>query len=116
MKKSVQNIGEELVTQAEAVAPAERRCDSRADHDFAMGKCQDIGRGRVAQVKLVKAAAFLGRNKNDTELRGKFLATIFRKALECAIELTTEKREADSVAALAIAPVDGDGFYGHGDL
>ena len=66
----MQNISEELVTQAEAVAPAERRCDSRADHDFAMGKCQDIGRGRVAQVKLVKAAAFLGRNKNDTELRG----------------------------------------------
>jgi len=39
VKKSVQNIGEELVTEAEAVAPAERRCDSRADHDFAMGKC-----------------------------------------------------------------------------
>jgi len=48
VKKSVQNIGEELVTQAEAVASAERRCDSGADHDFAMGKCQDIGRGRVA--------------------------------------------------------------------
>jgi hypothetical protein len=39
VKKSVQNIGEELVTQAEAVALAELRCDSRADHDFAMGKC-----------------------------------------------------------------------------
>jgi len=48
VKKSVQNIGEELVTQAEAVASAERRCDSGADHDFAMGKCQDIGRGGVA--------------------------------------------------------------------
>jgi len=67
-------------------------------------------------MELMKAAAFLGRNKNNTELEWKSLATIFRKALECAIDLTTEKRETDLVATLAIAPVDGDGFYGHGGL
>jgi hypothetical protein len=67
-------------------------------------------------MELVKTATFLGRHKNNTELGRESLATIFRKALECAIDLTTEKREADSVATLAIAPVDGDGFYGHGGL
>ena len=67
-------------------------------------------------MELVKTATFLGRNKNNTELGWESLATIFRKALECAIDLTTEKRETDSVATLAIAPVDGDGFYGHGGL
>ena len=67
-------------------------------------------------MELVKTATLLGRHENNTELQWKSLATIFRKALECAIDLTTEKREADSVAALAIAPVDVDGFYGHGDL
>ena len=72
------------------------------------------GKGRPGEAG--EGGRCLGEKQNDTELRGKALATIFRKALECAIELTTEKREADSVAALAIAPVDGDGFYGHGDL
>jgi hypothetical protein len=69
VEDAVENIGEEFIAKAEAVAFAQGRGDFGADHDLAVGEGEDIGGGGIAQVTVVKAAAFAGRNQNDAELR-----------------------------------------------
>ena len=69
VEDAVENIGEEFIAKAEAVAFAESGGDLGADHDFAVGKGEDIGGGGIAQVAVVKPSAFLGGDQDDAELR-----------------------------------------------
>ncbi len=59
MKDSVKDIGQQLLAQAETMAPAEGSGHSGANDDFPVGKGKDVGGGRVPQMDLVQAAAFL---------------------------------------------------------
>ena len=97
------------------MATAERGSDGRANDDFAVGKGKHISGGGIVEVRLVKSAAFLGRNKDDTEIEGQTCATHRRKAGQSRLNLTTEVREVQPMPALAIDPVEADGFSGHGD-
>jgi hypothetical protein len=45
--------------------------DSGADNDFTMGKGENIGRGRVAEVDLVEATTLAGGDENDANLSRK---------------------------------------------
>jgi len=97
------------------VAPAESCGHGRANNDFSMGEGEHVCRGRVTQMNLVEAAAFLGRNEDDAKFGRKPAVAVFRKAFQSVSYLTTEVREAQRIPALAIAPVDGDGFCCHDD-
>jgi hypothetical protein len=44
MEDSVKNICKKLFSQRQAVSSAERGGDGRANNDFAVGECQNIGR------------------------------------------------------------------------
>ncbi len=65
----MENIGEEFIAKAEAVAFAQGRGDFGTNHDLAVGKGEDVGRGGIAQVTFVEAAAFTGGDQDDAELR-----------------------------------------------
>jgi len=69
VKDAVENIGEEFIAEAEAVAFAKGGSDLGADHDLPMGKSENIGGGGVAQMAVVEASAFTGGDQNDAELR-----------------------------------------------
>ena len=69
VEDAVENIGEEFIAKAEAVAFAERGSDLGTNHDLAVGEGEDIGRGGIAQVTVVEAAAFTGGDQDDAELR-----------------------------------------------
>jgi len=70
MKETVENVGQELVAKAEAMALAELGRNLRADHDFTMREGKDISRGGVAEMALVQPAALTGRDENNAELSG----------------------------------------------
>jgi len=61
----VENIGEEFVAEAEAVTRAQLGGDSGANDNLAMGKGEHIRGGRVAEVTVVKASAFPGRDEDN---------------------------------------------------
>ena len=64
---------------------------------------------------LVQSAALLGRYKNNAKLEGESLAAILRKVLQGRGDLTTKVCEVQSVPALAIVPMNADGFCCHDD-
>ena len=65
------NVGEELLAQGKSVSPMIGSGDGRADNNFSVGKGENIGRGRVAQVSLVKTATLAGGDENDANLSRK---------------------------------------------
>ena len=62
------DVGEELLAESEAMSSMIGGGDGGADNDFTMGKGKNIGRGRVAQVSLVKTAALAGGDEDDADL------------------------------------------------
>jgi hypothetical protein len=90
--------------------------DGGADDDFAMGKSENIGRGRVAKVDLVEATTLAGGDEDDSDFGRETRSTSLGEAREGTFNLATEERQCQRVSPLAIGPVDGDGFFEHGDL
>jgi len=69
VEDAVEDVGEEFIAEAEAVAFAEGGGDLGADHDLAVREGEDVGRSGVAQMAVVEAAALAGGDQNDAELR-----------------------------------------------
>jgi hypothetical protein len=90
--------------------------DGGADNDFTMGKGENIGRGRVAKVDLVEATTLAGGDEDDADLSRETRSARRGEAREGTFNLATEERQCQWVSPLAIGPVDGDGFFEHGDL
>ena len=116
MEETVEDIGEELLAQGESVGPMIGGGDGGADNDFSVGKGENIGRGRVAEVDLVEAATLAGGDENDANLSRKTRSARRGEAREGTFNLATEERQCQRVSPLAIGPVDGGGFFEHGDL
>jgi len=110
------NVGEELLAEGESVSPMIGGGDGWADNDFTMGKGENIGRGRVAKVDLVEATTLAGGDENDANLSRKTRSARRGEAREGTFNLATEERQCQWMTPLAIDPLDGDGFFGHGDL
>ena len=65
VKDAVEDIGEEFLAEAEAVAFAESGGDVRTDHNLAVGEGKNIGGGGIAQMAAMEPAAFAGGDQND---------------------------------------------------
>ena len=116
VKDSVKDISQEFLSHGKAVPSAKGGGDGGANHDLAVGKGEDVGRGWILEVELVESATFFWGNEDNSQFRGKFLPATGGQASEGGIDLTTEKGEIRRVSALAILPQDADGFCGHDDL
>ena len=90
--------------------------DGGADNDFTMGKGENIGRGRVAEVDLVEATTLAGGDEDDADFGRETRSTRLGEAREGTFNLATEERQCQWMTPLAIDPLDGDGFFEHGDL
>ena len=112
----MKNVGEKLLAEGQAVSPMIGGSDGGADNDFTMGKGENIGRGRVAKVDLVEATTLAGGDENDANLSRKTRSARRGEAREGTFNLATEERQCQWMTPLAIDPLDGDGFFGHGDL
>jgi hypothetical protein len=62
------DVSEELLAQRESMSPMIGGSDGGADNNFSVGKGENIGRGRVAQVSLVKTATLAGGDEDDADL------------------------------------------------
>ena len=116
MEETMNNVGEELLAECQAVRSMIGGGDGRADNNFSMGKGENIGRGRVAKVNLVEATTLAGGDENDGNLSRKTRSARRGEAREGTFNLATEERQCQWVSPLAIGPVDGDGFFEHGGL
>ena len=112
----MKNVGEKLLAEGQAVSPMIGGSDGGADNDFTMGKGENIGRGRVAEVDLVEAATLAGGDENDANLSRKTRSARRGETREGTFNLATEERQCQWMTPLAIDPLDGDGFFEHGDL
>ena len=116
MEETMNNVGEELLAECQAVRSMIGGGDGRADNNFSMGKGENIGRGRVAKVNLVEATTLSGGDKDDSNFGRETRSPRLGEAREGTFNLATEERQCQWMTPLAIDPVDGDGFFGHGDL
>ena len=116
MEETMNNVGEEFLAEGQAVSSMIGGGDGGADNDFTMGKGENIGRGRVAEVDLVEATTLAGGDENDANLSRKTRSARRGEAREGTFNLATEERQCQWMTPLAIDPLDGDGFFGHGDL
>jgi hypothetical protein len=116
MEETMNNVGEELLAQGESVSPMIGGGDGGADNDFSVRKGENISRGRVTKVDLVEAATLAGGNEDDADLSRETRSARRGEARESTFNLATEERQGQWVSPLAIGPVDGDGFFEHGDL
>ena len=116
MEEAMNNVGEELLAEGQAVSSMIGGGDGGADNDFTMGKGENIGRGRVTKVDLVEATTLAGGDENDANLSRKTRSARRGEAREGTFNLATEERQCQWMTPLAIDPLDGDGFFGHGDL
>ena len=71
MEETMNNVGEEFLAEGQAVSSMIGGGDGGADNDFTMGKGENIGRGRVAEVDLVEATTLAGGDENDANLSRK---------------------------------------------
>ena len=110
------DVSEDLLAQRESMSPMIGGSDGGADNNFSVGKGENIGRGRVAQVSLVKTATLTGGDEDDADLSRETRSARRGKAREGTFNLATEERQCQRILALTIGPVDGDGFFEHGDL
>ena len=116
MEEALNDVREDLLAQRESMSPMIGGGDGGADNDFTMGKGENIGRGRVAKVDLVEATTLAGGDENDANLSRKTRSARRGEAREGTFNLATEERQCQWMTPLAIYPLDGDGFFGHGDL
>jgi hypothetical protein len=116
MEEAMNNVGEEFLAEGQAVSPMIGGSDGGADNDFTMGKGENIGRGRVAEVNLVEATTLARGDEDDANLSRETRSARRGEAREGTFNLATEERQCQWMAPLAIDPLDGDGFFGHGDL
>ncbi len=110
------DVSEDLLAQRESMSPMIGGGDGGADNDFTVGKGKNIGRGRVAEVDLVEATTLAGGDENNANLSRKTRSARRGEAREGTFNLATEERQCQWMTPLAIDPLDGDGFFGHGDL
>ncbi len=116
MEETMNNVGEEFLAEGQAVSSMIGGGDGGADNDFTMGKGENIGRGRVAEVNLVEATTLACADENDANLSMETRSARRGEAREGTFNLATEERQCQWMTPLAIDPLDGDGFLGHGDL
>lgn len=64
---------------------------------------------------LVQSTALFGGYKDNAKLKGESRAATLRKVLQGRGNLTTKVYEVQSVPALAIVPMNADGFCCHDD-
>lgn len=114
MEDAVENVGEEFIAEAEAVAFAEGGGDLGADHDLAVREGEDVGRSGIAQVAVVEAAAFAGGDQNDAELRRQAAKPDGWETPEGGVQLTTKIGQARRMPSLTVDPPDGRLFWIHG--
>jgi len=98
------------------VSPVIGGGDGRAYNDFSVGKGENIGRGGVAKVGLVKPTTFAGGDEDNADLSRETRSARRGEAREGTFNLATEERQGQWVSPLAIGPVDGDGFFEHDGL
>ena len=110
------DVSEDLLAQRESMSPMIGGGDGGADNDFSVGKGENISRGRVAKVGSVEAATLAGGDEDDADLSRKTRSARRGEAREGTFNLATEERQCQWMTPLAIDPLDGDGFLGHGDL
>ena len=67
MEETMNNVGEEFLAEGQAVSSMIGGGDGGADNDFTMGKGENIGRGRVAEVDLVEATTLAGGDEDDAD-------------------------------------------------
>ena len=116
MEETMNDVGEELLAESEAVSSMIGGGDGRADNNFSVGKGENIGRGRVVKVDLVEATTLAGGDEDDADLSRETRSARRGEAREGTFNLATEERQCQRVSPLAIGPVDGDGFFEHGGL
>ena len=116
MEQAMNDVGEEFLAEGQAVSPMIGGGDGGADNDFSVGKGENIGRRRVAQVNLVEATTLAGGDEDDADLSRETRSARRRQAREGTFNLATEERQGQRVSPLAIGPVDGYGFFEHGGL
>lgn len=114
MKDAVEDIGEEFIPKAEAVALAESGGDFRTNNNFPVGEREDVSGRGVAQMPVVKAATFAGGNQNHAEFRGQAAEPGRRKAPEGRVQFTTKIGQARRMPSLTVDPPDGRLFWIHG--
>jgi len=114
VEDAVENVGEEFIAEAEAVAFAEGGGDLGADHDLAVGKGENIGGGGITQVAVVETAAFPGGDQNDAELRRQAAKPDEGETPEGGVQLTTKIGQARRMPSLTVDPPDGRLFWIHG--
>jgi hypothetical protein len=116
MEQAVNDVGEELLAESEAVSSMIGGSDGRADNNFSVGKGENIGRGRVVKVNLVEATTLAGGDEDDADQSRETRSARRGEAREGTFNLAAEERQCQRVSPLTIGPVDGDGFFEHGDL
>ena len=110
----MEDVGEEFITETEAVASAESGGDLGADHDFPVGKGEDVGGGGIPEMAVVEPTAFAGGDENNTEVRRQAAEPGRRKPTEGGGELTTKIGQARWMPSLTVDPPDGRLFWIHG--
>ena len=70
VEDAVEDVGEEFVAEAEAVPRAQLGGDGGANDNFPVGEGEDIGGGGVAEVTVVKPAAFPGGDEDNAQFPG----------------------------------------------
>ena len=110
------DVSEDLLAQRESMSPMIGGSDGGADNDFTVGKGKNIGRGRVAEVDLMEPTTLAGGDEDDADLSRETRSARRGEAREGTFNLATEERQCQWMTPLAIDPLDGDGFFGHGDL
>ena len=116
MEQTMNDVGEELLAESEAVSSMIRGGDGGADDNFSVGKGENIGRGRVVEVDLVETTTLAGGDEDDSDFGRETRSPRLGEAHEGTFNLATEERQCQRVSPLAIGPVDGGGFFEHGDL
>jgi len=114
MEEPVEDVGQQLIALAEAVAFAKSGGDIGTDHHFPLGKGEDISRGRIAQMAVMQKSAFPGGNENDAHLSGESAEPRRWQAAEGGVQLPAKIGEIRWMPSLTVDPADVRLFWIHG--
>ena len=114
MEDAVEDVGQELIAKAEPMTFAEGGGDIGTNHNLPVGKSKDVRGSWVAQMTLVKSAAFPGGNQNDADFRGKAAEPGRGESPKGGVQLTTKIGQARRMPSLTVDPPDDRLFLIHG--
>ena len=93
MEQTMNDVGEELLAESEAVSSMIRGGDGGADDNFSVGKGENIGRGRVVEVDLVETTTLAGGDEDNSDFGRETRSPRVGEAREGTFNLTTEERQ-----------------------